>query len=119
MSYRNDDTNVEINYELSIFKKNGEIRGHFESIPLPHEEYCQVRMYVLQNYEEVWPFIKICPGSIEDEVEKVFPMDQRVTQVVKVLALHIKQDMAFHLDHFNCNLRKCLPTLLLNIAMQG
>ena len=47
MPRRNDDTNDDINLELTIFKKNGQARGHCESISLPYEEYCQARIYVL------------------------------------------------------------------------
>ncbi|KAI9075453.1 hypothetical protein K1719_042578 [Acacia pycnantha] len=61
----NDETSADVNYEFSIFKKSGEPRGHYESINLSHEEYCQAMMYVLQNCEEVWPFIEEHMSELE------------------------------------------------------
>ncbi|KAI9126182.1 hypothetical protein K1719_002603 [Acacia pycnantha] len=61
----NDETSDDVNCEFSIFKKSGEPRGHYESINLSHEEYCQATMYVLQNCEEVWPFIEEHMSELE------------------------------------------------------
>ena len=65
---RNDETSADVNYEFSIFKKSGEPRGHYESINLSHEEYCQATMYVLQNCEEVWPFIEYANLTLREIV---------------------------------------------------
>ncbi|KAI9076595.1 hypothetical protein K1719_041360 [Acacia pycnantha] len=63
--HRNDETSDDVNCEFSIFKKSGEPRGHYESINLSREEYCQATMYVLQNCEEVLPFIEEHMSELE------------------------------------------------------
>ncbi|XP_028799277.1 uncharacterized protein LOC114754652 [Neltuma alba] len=45
VQHRNDDiSDNNISNELSVFKKSGEAKGHFESVSLSYEEYCQARM---------------------------------------------------------------------------
>ncbi|KAI9120320.1 hypothetical protein K1719_007353 [Acacia pycnantha] len=48
---RNDETSDDVNCEFSIFKKSGEPRGHYESINLSHEEYCQATMEHMSELE--------------------------------------------------------------------
>ncbi|KAL3360808.1 hypothetical protein AABB24_013989 [Solanum stoloniferum] len=54
---RNDD-GFESNGEMSIFKKSGQTKGASDGIRLPHDEFNQACMYVLQNCEEVSPFME-------------------------------------------------------------
>ena len=54
---RNDDE-ILTNCEISILKNNGKPKGHPNPLILSHEDYNKACMYVLQNCEEVWPFIE-------------------------------------------------------------
>ncbi|XP_009798840.1 uncharacterized protein [Nicotiana sylvestris] len=54
---KNDDGSVS-NGEISIFKKSGQIKGGSEGIKLSHDEFKQACMYVLQNCEEISPFME-------------------------------------------------------------
>ncbi|XP_038713903.1 uncharacterized protein LOC120007624 isoform X1 [Tripterygium wilfordii] len=54
---RNDDGGIS-NHGLSIFGKFGRPKGAYILYELSFEEYDQARMYVLQNCDEVWPFIE-------------------------------------------------------------
>ena len=43
---------------LSIFKKNGCPKGSSKPLTLKMDEFNEAWMYILQNCEEVWPFIE-------------------------------------------------------------
>ena len=47
-----------IHNSVSIFKKYKKAKGAYKPISLTNAEFDQAHMYVLQNYEEVWSFIK-------------------------------------------------------------
>ncbi|XP_049359540.1 uncharacterized protein LOC125824236 [Solanum verrucosum] len=61
---RNDD-GFESNGEMSIFKKSGQTKGCSDGKKLPHDEFNQAVLYILQNCEEVSPFIEEYMREIE------------------------------------------------------
>ncbi|KAH0671312.1 hypothetical protein KY285_024073 [Solanum tuberosum] len=61
---RNDD-GFESNGEMSIFKKSGQTKGSSDGKKLPHDEFNQAVLYILQNCEEVSPFIEEYMREIE------------------------------------------------------
>ncbi|KAF7839387.1 uncharacterized protein G2W53_007869 [Senna tora] len=54
---RNDDGPA-TNCTISIFKNTGQAKGRLEPLNMSHIELHEARMYVLQNSEEVAPFLK-------------------------------------------------------------
>ena len=55
---RNDDRVNIGTSNLSIFKKKGCPKGSSKSLLLDVEEFNEALIYMLQNCEEVWPFIE-------------------------------------------------------------
>ncbi|XP_059289006.1 uncharacterized protein LOC132042500 isoform X2 [Lycium ferocissimum] len=53
------------NGEMSIFKDSGRPKGGSDIAELSRHEFKQLGMYVLQNCEEVWPFIEEHKREIE------------------------------------------------------
>ncbi|XP_019264950.1 PREDICTED: uncharacterized protein LOC109242560 [Nicotiana attenuata] len=54
---RNDGESVS-HGEISIFKNSGWTKGGSDPAPLSRDELNQATIYVLQNCEEVWPFLE-------------------------------------------------------------